>query len=256
MLGVWRTVSSNFHPNWPDGVFHGAPLVTGFPRRSYPERERKREREREKICLSLSSNFFARYGTLTILAQLFFPGSATLLKRHSHHSPPRVPRPSRAYIKNECLLPTWSLAASRQWSFAHERLVIKQVSSWTGYSDNSIPLLFFSSFLSVSLSLSLFLPRRFGCLPRVNGFPRQHYCKRRNERVTDKNIDSNLIRGKVTLGRAENRETLLPPVFRLPLIRRPLSPEPPRDSHECKRFTIHSESYRLWKLADHCAGVN
>lgn len=28
--------------------------------------------------------------------------------------------------------------------------------------------------------------------------------------MTDKNIDSNLIRGKVTLCRAENRETLLP----------------------------------------------
>lgn len=28
--------------------------------------------------------------------------------------------------------------------------------------------------------------------------------------MTDKNIDSNLIRGKVTLRRAENRETLLP----------------------------------------------
>lgn len=33
--------------------------------------------------------------------------------------------------------------------------------------------------------------------------------------MTDKNIDSNLIRGKVTLRRAENRETLLPLAFPL-----------------------------------------
>lgn len=60
----------------------------------------------------------------------------------------------------------------------------------------------------------------FGCLPRVNGFP-ANIIVSGVTRVTDKNIDSNLIRGKVTLGRAENREMLLPLVFRLPLIHPP-----------------------------------
>lgn len=84
--------------------------------------------------------------------------------------------------------------------------------------------------------------------------------------MTDKNIDSNLIRGKVTLRRAENRETLLPLAFPLnhsPTIehegtnwrRRKRRRRRKTRKRIRERFALHSKSDRSWKFI-HCAPLS